>query len=63
MTHYKNEEFEEMKRAVCLLLDHAVYDAEKDDDCIYAVEFAHRVLRKHPNSETVKAMNEARKGS
>ena len=52
------EEFEEMKRAVCLLLDHAIYDAEKDDDCIRAVEFAHSVLRKHPNAETIAAIRE-----
>lgn len=52
------DDFEEMKKAVCLLLDHAVYDAERDDDCIAAVEFAHAALRKHPNAETISAMNE-----
>ena len=51
-------DFAGMKKAVCLLLDHAVYDVERNDDCINAVEFARSQLRKHPNAETISAMNE-----
>jgi hypothetical protein len=51
-------DFNAMKRAVCLLLDHAVHDVEKNDECINAVEFARNELRKHPNQETVAAMSE-----
>lgn len=52
--------FRDMKKAVCLLLDHAVYDTERSDECIEAVEFARAMLRRFPNDETIAAMNEAR---
>lgn len=52
------KEFEDMKKAVCLLLDHAVWDTERSDECIDAVAFAHAQLRKHPNAETIAAMEE-----
>ena len=48
-------------QAVARLLDHAVYDWEKDDDCIAAVSYAMAVLRENPNDETIAAMLEARK--
>lgn len=45
---------------ICALPDHAVYDEEKNDDCIAAVKAAHDFLRHHPNFETISAMQEAR---
>lgn len=55
------QDFIDMKKAVCLLLDHAVYDEEKDDATIYAVEFARNILRKFPNTATIEAMKEVTK--
>lgn len=55
------KDFNDMKKAVCLLLDHAVYDEERSDECIHAVEFARDVLRKFPNDVTRAAMLEGRK--
>ena len=52
------KDFEDMKKAVCLLLDFAVHDYEKDDNCINAVDFAMSMLRKFPNHETIAAMKE-----
>lgn len=43
---------------ICALLDHAVYDAERNDECIAAVEAAHDFLRSHPNAATIAAMQE-----
>lgn len=55
-----DQDFQDMKKAVCLLLDHAVYDEERDDETIHAVAFARAVLRRFPNAETKAAMKESR---
>jgi len=49
------------RKAVAMLLDHAVQDYERDDKCIDAVEFAMSVLRDRPNNTTIEAMNEVSK--
>lgn len=54
------KDFNDMKKAVCLLLDHAVYDEERSDECIDAVEFARDMVRRFPNAETRAAMRETR---
>jgi hypothetical protein len=46
------------RKAIAMLLDHAVIDYERDDKCIEAVEFAMNVLREKPNKKTVEAMKE-----
>ena len=56
----RTPELQEAISVICALLDHAVFDAEKSDECISAVEAAHNFLRQHPNAETIAAMKEAR---
>ena len=46
-------------KVIAQLLDHAVYDHEKNDECIAAVAAAHAFLRHFPNAETIAAMTEA----
>ena len=53
------KELIEARKAIAMLLDHAVYDCEVNDKCIDAVEFARNVLRSRPNKETISAMEEA----
>lgn len=48
----------EARKAVAMLLDHAVQDYEKGDKCIEAVDFAMSVLRKRPNDTTIEAKME-----
>ena len=55
------QELREAVKAIAMLLDSAVHDYEKDDDCIAAVDFAMSVLRRYPNADTISAMNEALK--
>lgn len=53
-----NEELKEARRVIAALLDHAVYDVERSDDCAAAVSDAHAVMRRRPNSVTIAAMQE-----
>lgn len=55
------KDFKDLKKAVCLLLDHAVWDEERTDECANAVDFARNVIRRFPNKETQAAMIEGRK--
>lgn len=52
------EELMRARKAVAMMLDHAVQDYEKDDKCIEAVDLAMSVLRERPNSTTIEAMKE-----
>ena len=45
-------------KVIAALLDHAVHDYEKNDECIAAVDAAHAFLRHCPNAETIAAMQE-----
>lgn len=47
-------------KVIAALLDHAVHDYEKNDECIAAVDAAHALLRHFPNAETIAAMQEGR---
>ena len=45
---------------IARLLDHAVYDEERNDECISACEDAYEFIRRFPNAETQAAMLESR---
>lgn len=55
------DEKRHMVNVIARLLDHAVSDFEKSDECIAAVDAALEILRQYPNEDTISAMMEARK--